>query len=751
MSWSDPHNLNDTCTPYYGMGLMDERYTYSLYSSPTSTFSGSAAYSAFAYRNGTTSFSYDEIGLAGGLVYWRVEVEKDVLVNSVVTQSLSRTSSSRVFTVCLITPPNAASPLSPNGTVFERCNITTNFEWSVFPLSGFGTDCSGSTATYGINILVGTDPSDLASLYQVPITDSASGVKSISGFQSNTVYYWQIETFNGAFSNFSEIFSFQTPDFSTPACSGHGTCNVQGTCDCDPGYDGGTCGNALPTSSPPDTLGGGGGTPLGLIIGVVVGAVAVILVLAVFAFFMMRRKLQKGLERPARQPPSFPPLAFVTPPGYPALAAEKIVPWYSFEQLLVVYGFALPFAILDVTQATEIDDVVKSLVYIIESHGQGAAFIKALISKDIKEKKASNTLTSATLFRDNSHASKAFKYYAKIIGLPYLFYIFGDAVYDLCTKDGSGAGGAGGGDSGTISKSGSMKKSGSLRRKGDDLELGQVVVRRTSTGQGMLFEEGNFEVDPNKMAEDDDILSNALFLQLKCQKLLVRLFRSSDIFPAEFSDIFVYLMREIEQSLSREDGYNAVAAFIFLRLVNPSILFPNQYGLTDMPPQGDSLTRQLILITKVLQNLANGVHFGGKEQHMAPLNDIIDSNKDPLRNFLDGVISKAPSETAEDLQKGKMPAAFNFLSKGKASVGDDNFFKALEVPRPTVESSLMLIYNHLHQTKPRALDRLKDYRSSDDVKIMSNKVNAIMDAIGEPIVRGTGTATLGGRKKEEKE
>jgi hypothetical protein len=47
----------------------------------------------------------------------------------------------------------------------------------------------------------------------------------------------------------------------------------------------------------------------------------------------------------------------------------------------------------------------------------------------------------------------------------------------------------------------------------------------------------------------------------------------------------------------------AIAAFLFLRLVNPAIIFPNQYGLVDTAPNTPGLTRQLILITKVMQNL----------------------------------------------------------------------------------------------------------------------------------------------------
>jgi len=102
---------------------------------------------------------------------------------------------------------------------------------------------------------------------------------------------------------------------------------------------------------------------------------------------------------------------------------------------------------------------------------------------------------------------------------------------------------------------------------------------------------------------------NAIFLQLKCQKLVVRIYRSLSIFPPQLADILCHLMSEVEQNLDQKSATSSVAAFIFLRLVNPSILFPSQYGLVDNLPKDDNLTRQLILITKVLQNLVSFLFF----------------------------------------------------------------------------------------------------------------------------------------------
>ena len=52
-------------------------------------------------------------------------------------------------------------------------------------------------------------------------------------------------------------------------------------------------------------------------------------------------------------------------------------------------------------------------------------------------------------------------------------------------------------------------------------------------------------------------------------------------------------------------------------------------------PPNEFLQRKLVLLSKVLQNLANGVQFGDKEDFMAPLNSFLEGNTDALYKFFD--------------------------------------------------------------------------------------------------------------------
>ena len=156
------------------------------------------------------------------------------------------------------------------------------------------------------------------------------------------------------------------------------------------------------------------------------------------------------------------------------------------------------------------------------------------------------------------------------------------------------------------------QKTTTLKRKKSErnsqIELTDIVIKKTNNRlQDAIFNQGSLEVDPNRMAEEDDVLVNSIMLQLNAQKILRCVFRSSNIFPTNICDIFKHLMSQVEENLSREDGYNSVAGFTFLRLINPSILFPHQYGLSDHSPSDESITRQLVLLAKVLQNLVNKI------------------------------------------------------------------------------------------------------------------------------------------------
>ena len=82
-----------------------------------------------------------------------------------------------------------------------------------------------------------------------------------------------------------------------------------------------------------------------------------------------------------------------------------------------------------------------------------------------------------------------------------------------------------------------------------------------------------------------------------------------------------------------EAKYTAVGAFIFLRFFCPAIVAPDAEGIVASIPSKE-MRRGLLLIAKVVQNLANNVLFGAKEPYMFPLNDFLTSNIIRVTTFL---------------------------------------------------------------------------------------------------------------------
>lgn len=82
-----------------------------------------------------------------------------------------------------------------------------------------------------------------------------------------------------------------------------------------------------------------------------------------------------------------------------------------------------------------------------------------------------------------------------------------------------------------------------------------------------------------------------------------------------------------------EAKYTAVGAFIFLRFFCPAIVAPDVEGLVSTAPSRE-MRRGLLLVAKVIQNLANNVLFGVKEPYMFSLNEFLVHNVFDITRFL---------------------------------------------------------------------------------------------------------------------
>jgi len=210
-------------------------------------------------------------------------------------------------------------------------------------------------------------------------------------------------------------------------------------------------------------------------------------------------------------------------------------------------------------------------------------------------------------------------------------------------------------------------------------------VKRASSGLALLeidtrsenLFSGDVEIDPSKMKGDQDAFTNMLALQLVVQKMLVQIKRSGPRVPPEFREIFSHIAVELRRKYPGAVT-STIGGFIFLRFINPAILLPESYGLSTHPPI-ESARRQLLLVTKVLQNLSNGVLFGKKEEFMISVNPFIEQNQKSCNDFLDELcnISGLENEGPIPVMPGNVynGSLYCIYANAKQTKGIDSFIR----------------------------------------------------------------------------
>ena len=83
---------------------------------------------------------------------------------------------------------------------------------------------------------------------------------------------------------------------------------------------------------------------------------------------------------------------------------------------------------------------------------------------------------------------------------------------------------------------------------------------------------------------------------------------------------------------------SAVGTVVFLRFINPAIVSPFEMGIIEKQPP-PKVKRGLMLVSKILQNIANHVEFS-KEQHMLCFNDFLRSNFDAGKRWVFQITSE---------------------------------------------------------------------------------------------------------------
>lgn len=143
----------------------------------------------------------------------------------------------------------------------------------------------------------------------------------------------------------------------------------------------------------------------------------------------------------------------------------------------------------------------------------------------------------------------------------------------------------------------------------------------------------SYEIDSTKLEENGDIKTNQRNLLKLTEQILNSILSSASNFPPQLHLMCTCLRRVLCKKYPQRETYlKAVGTVIFLRFINPAIVSPYESGIVDKQPPA-RVMRGLMLVSKILQNIANNVEFS-KEEHMLPFNDFVRANFEPLRQWV---------------------------------------------------------------------------------------------------------------------
>jgi hypothetical protein len=265
---------------------------------------------------------------------------------------------------------------------------------------------------------------------------------------------------------------------------------------------------------------------------------------------------------------------------------QTINPVYSprldLSRVLLNTNLVVVSSLEKAVQVTEYDAIATALVNFFRSHGRALALLKFFIKKEIRE-----TVEASTLFRGVSLTTKMVSSFCMLEGQSYCKGILDPLMRMFC------------------------------------------------------IDEVSIEVDPAKLEPGEDIKINQEKLLGVCKGLLNHIIRSVDNCSLPLRCMLEYTRKQVSKKFP-EHHLRVVGGFYFLRFLCPALVCPEGFGVPTPSPKS---RRSLILVSKAIQNLANDVEFGEKENYMVKVNPFIKTNQAVMWRFLENLASPLVDKT----------------------------------------------------------------------------------------------------------
>ncbi len=261
--------------------------------------------------------------------------------------------------------------------------------------------------------------------------------------------------------------------------------------------------------------------------------------------------------------------------------------WAELISLLRQPDLSLAVALCEVCPSSQFEELIEVLFKVFNTQASLVELLKAVIELEVTA-----TDHESTLFRGNSFATRILTVYARTRGYHYLRETLKELLATVCSKP-----------------------------------------------DGFVL-----DFDPHHESPDDD--SAVRNLEQITAAFLTTISNSLEEMPKAIREITAHIADSVGERFP-ESVFTAVGGFIFLRFINPAIVSPETVDL-DLPNDNRDIRRSLVLVTKVLQALANNVRFGAKEPGMRQLNGWMDVNIFTMTRFLQAISVPVPAEAGLD-------------------------------------------------------------------------------------------------------
>ncbi|KAJ7668141.1 hypothetical protein B0H17DRAFT_990194 [Mycena rosella] len=263
------------------------------------------------------------------------------------------------------------------------------------------------------------------------------------------------------------------------------------------------------------------------------------------------------------------------------------------SELVKGSDMVLVMAICETCPPAEVEIMISVMLNLFDTRGSLMTLLKHMIDREV-----AHTDSEAALFRSNSTCTRFLSAFAKVHGYSYLRSLIIPLIKSMAS---------------------------------------------VPPGHGYELDPEKPDVGEAKAAQN---LENVKFVAASFLEIITS---SIPALPPMFREICAHISRVVSR-VWPEAKFSAMGAFIFLRFISPAIVAPETIDIElpkDLSREEHMVIRRgLMVIAKIIQNLANNLFFG-KEKHMVPLNTFLQANIASVTRFL-SELNKYQAPTSEE-------------------------------------------------------------------------------------------------------